>query len=93
MMIDTHSNKYFCEILSSIDSLSEERLQELLFHLEVHSLARFLKRKFPDDPRSIDQLIDLILEELCDGDTSHKTYVKVAYDPRTKAAEEEKRKT
>lgn len=54
-------------IICNVDSLTEEQLQEDLFHLELSTMVTHLKNKFPNDSRSTQELANVIVEELLNG--------------------------
>ena len=63
-------------VFELIEKVPEQVLNQILNELELYFLSSFLKRKFPNDPRTHEELVDLIKDELFPNDSySNVTYI------------------
>lgn len=64
---------YF-DTLSSVESLSDCELQDRLFRLELNAYAECIKHKL-NSPLSIKAIVEMIVDELLNGDWDYHKYI------------------
>jgi hypothetical protein len=63
-------------VLELLEKVPDQVINQILNELELYFLSSFLKRKFPNDPRTNEELVDLIKDELFpDNSFSNITYM------------------
>lgn len=67
------------DILSNIGHISEARIQDNLFNIELRSLATSVKYKFPDTGITTSQIEAMLVDEFMGGDRNYKVWNKVRY--------------